>query len=738
MNNIVEIAKTFWQEEFGIFILEDSNPQHFPNPDILDPIWERYFPPLRILSTVIKDIFLSRQENPYQIQYPASYFLLNNSEENITDEEIYSKYVYSYFQRLQKLLKKLFDDEIQFPKSFDLFKDFMANLYCIVQNGQTSENKFRLTDNNFLITFLEMLPNSSNYNVLMWKFPSLLYNSNDYLTRYYSHRINPETFFNLLLDLSRQKHWIWSTFLNSNGSIDFFLNYTLPFFFSSINSNNHPKSHFFMLKSPDALFSLIEIIFSILICHYSEISRFNEIVEKLFYRINLFFAKSGTNHNPSLEVHIFRYYVQFLHFFKRKFPHPQFLSYFDSFVSYAIKSFYLKKLVLNLIVQYKQFGVTVMKHFRLLFEQHSDILFENNKFSIDDDDDQDQIEHNETEVINSNVPNKLIDHDSIDIMISFFNNNSLSRTENCFQFIQLCFDRAIHDSIHSRTICWLIPPLLSKIRNETQWLISFVKHITTFAFFSLTKNKYQKIVINIVDLLSAIYDKVTESVQIEISNGAALLHATKTIPFSYLYRMRPSSRYDKQVLHDLKVRCTRDKNFSKQFLDQKSMNSNFDERLLFSKLTPRQPQQPFAVMQNAPRRFESSRRYSYATPLTGIRNPNEKHIPTQKRQKVTGKIHQHKTLASLPNRPNDIICQPKITQQHSTIDSQTPRSLLIHQEYQQVVHAANQFCQHERPVTSSLKNGQRSIMPAKVEPIIPVLKTNQNAMPRTQQRVLYH
>lgn len=613
MQNIDELAINFWQSEFSINF-SSTKYNEFPDPQILDPIWDRYFPPMLILSDIIKEISFNQGErnsnNITNCIFDYHNRLNNNNmnESQFENEEFYSKYKIVFFQRLQKIIEKLFGDTLTFPHEFYSFNDFIINIYFIIKHNNKSYPQFTVTDTDFLIRFLENLPCSTNFSVFTWGFSSHLYDPKDPKIL----NIRADIFFEILLKLNRQKHWILSTFLNSSGAIDLFLDQMMPFISNNLNlSSNLNVQSEHLFKKSESLFILIELIFDILIGHYSEVGRFNEILNRLWNKLLFFISHNSSNSNEnsdvSLEIHIFRNCVRLLNFIKRKFQLPQFVTFFDSFISACGKSYHLCPLSLQLILYFKQSGISVIKHFRNLFEQadeensNSISNTTNNNFDDDDDnstpndnnntDDNNPNENNTSQQITLKV-DRSIDHNSILFMATYYKENLNNRNENCFQFVQLCMFQAIKDKVLSHTICSLLPPFLIKARNETQWMISFVKHICYFCVFALLKKKYMGRVILIVDLLSAIYSKVMESVQIEISNDAALMLATKRIPFSFICRLNPSPKFDKTVFHDLKVRCNRDTLFSKEILDQKNFKTNFSEPLLFSKLTPRQPQKP--------------------------------------------------------------------------------------------------------------------------------------------------
>lgn len=612
MNNRDELAINFWQDEFGINF-NSNKYNEFPDPQILDPIWERHFPPLLLLSDIIKEISLSQSDRSSSNICNCTFNLNNRIDINsdlFDNEESYSKYKLVFFQKLMKIIEKLFGDSIKFSHEFNSFNDLMLNLYCVINSNGNSQ--FSTTNTDFLIRFLENLPCSTNFSVLTWGFSSHLYDPQE--SNFFN--IRADIFFELLIKLNRQKHWILSTFFNSSGAIDLFLDQMMPFVSNNLNLSSFSNSQNgnYKIKKRESLFTLIELVFDILIGYSSEISRFNEIINRLWKKLLIFISNSSYNNNEnldiSLEIHVFRCCVRFLNYFKRKFPQPQFITFFNSFIFACEKSYHLRPLALQYVLLYKQLGIPVIKYFRNLFEQEEEENtnpMNNNNFDDDDDNNNNAGEDNNNSQTNDQsypLMKKSIDHNSILLMANYFKENLSNRNENCFQFIQLCMFQAIKDKILSHTICALLPPLLVKARNETQWMISFIKHVCYFCVFALLKKKYMGRVILIVDLLSAIYNKVMESVQIEISNDAALMFATKKIPFTLICRLNPSPKFDKTIFHDLKARCNRETDFSKEILEQKVFKTNFTEPLLFSKLTPRQPQQPnipFDVKTTAPR-----------------------------------------------------------------------------------------------------------------------------------------
>lgn len=786
MSNKDELAIKFWQDEFGINF-NSSKYNEFPDPQILDPIWEMYFPPMLLLSDIIKEISRSQMDRNRNNIAECTFNLSNRidiSDEIFDNEENYSKYKLLFFQKLLKITEKLFEDTIQFPHEFFSFNDLMVNLFFIIK---TNENKFSITDTDFLIKFLENLPCSTNFSVFSWGFSSHIYEPKE--STFFN--IRADIFFEILLKLSRQKHWILSTFFNSSGSIDLFLDQMMPFVSNNLNLFSFSKSQKgnFLLKKSESLFILIELIFDILIGYSSEISRFNEITNRLWKKLLFFISNNSNNENSdiSLEIHVFRCCIRFLNFFRRKFPQPQFITFFNPFIFACEKSYHLRPLSLQYVVLYKQFGIPINKYFRNLFEQdeedNSNSIINNNFDDDDDNSNRNEEENNNNSQINEHqnciILKKSIDHNSILFMANYYNKkeNLNNRSENCFQFIQLCLFQAVKDKILSKTICNVLPPLLIKARNETQWMTSFIKHICYFCVFALLKKKYMGRVILVVDLLSSIYNKVMESVQIEISNDAALMYATKRIPFSLICRLNPSPKFDKTIFHDLKARCNRETDFSKEILEQKEFKSNFTEHLLFSKLTPRQPQQPnipYNVKTTAPRsnyktcpsnisilsasstRNRPSNRNNYLNNSSfsfGSRTNNSSNVISSNSNDTNnnndglskhsivqnrGRIHQIQQVRQQTS--NSILYRSQFSNPQRQMIGSNRKSLMTQYQLQNQIptSSSNINITQDKPSSPDCQHQTRNGIDGKIEPTKPVVKSCPSKKIRgTTQRLIF-
>ncbi|OHS96020.1 hypothetical protein TRFO_10193 [Tritrichomonas foetus] len=370
--------------------------------------------------------------------------------------------------------------------------------------------------------------------------------------------INPFTFFtetvdynlflNILYKLNLTNHEIWKSIMQTNGNVDRFLDVYLPFLSSKWN---------FHLES-ESFFILYEIITDLIIQYYSIISRLNTALDAIR---NISIHIMGNKHSISLKLHVFRNYGRFLNFLKNNVSAAYFSSVFDAFVTECQKNRPLRLLTLKFIYNtFKPHGISyLIKHFRNLLASTRHHIDHNLFFYIF------QVFIEQTQMHQSDQFGDKLKKD-----IKHHNNNKghLNQKEPLINFIKLCLSTAVKDKILTQTICIIVSVLLEKVQiynSDLSFITNFSKKVTYFIFRCLFRRKYRRKIVSLLDLLSAIYPKLPESVQINISNDAAILYNTQILPFTAVSALRPSVKCDSNVFSEFRRKDEREP-FSKYIL----------------------------------------------------------------------------------------------------------------------------------------------------------------------------
>jgi hypothetical protein len=249
-----------------------------PTPDEMNVFWARCFPPLCLLSKSV-------------VNHDA------------------------YWRRLQRILSHI-ADEAEVPCPFTKTSRFFEALIVICRG----------LDGNSLsqiIQCLERMPHASDPQVILWDLPRVLR--------------SPWLYLNFLDRIRRDKHWLWTTLLNSLGGSDLLLDR----FFCYLD----PFPVVATWRELESRLIAIEVFCHVFIARPPADDRFFESFDKVFRK--LLSVIEGPS-RADLVIHCFRCAVNILESVKHKFPETAYLEYWTCLVCSGSKQHFLRQIVLRL------------------------------------------------------------------------------------------------------------------------------------------------------------------------------------------------------------------------------------------------------------------------------------------------------------------------------------------------------------------------------------------------------
>lgn len=424
--------KSWWNNYFPSDPIDFSS--RMPNYSATKHFWLDYFPPISILLG----------------------FPFNNDQ---------------FWRKVQKILQGLLKTDVPCP--FLKRKEFISFMFHLRE--EVKNNKTEL-----IISFLEQNPCNFDENFVLWMLPEAIGDVFIY--------------FQVLYEVYRRKHWIWSAFFRSLATIEHFIDKEIVFL--------EKVPYYLAGHRVECMTMLIEIITGI-ICSASVDSDFFKSVFPKFFDKLLCLVETPP---VSLQIHAVRTCFLIIKIFRTLWNPNVYLNILQKFIISSMKSVSTHDIVFRNLIP-------LVDSNRLMSSLFITVL--------------------------TNNPNA---HDIY--LISIFCSKDFG--EILQYIVKHIIIIALNNSVLSRTCLSVLPGLVSKI-PESVWIKNALRNMVRFIVLSQMISKYKRKANLIMELFQVLYESHVSWIQADVSFAAGIFMSCQKVPLSMIMPLKPTPTDSKYV-----------------------------------------------------------------------------------------------------------------------------------------------------------------------------------------------
>lgn len=378
----------------------------------------------------------------------------------------------AYWRRIQRILAYITSDG-DFPCPFNQKQKFINSVNYICSTYLKKHSYVQI------LKCLEVLPQITDSNIFIWQISD-------------SH--NSSTFFLDLLDqLVRCQHRIWTEFIASLSNSELMIDRLLPFIEPLPCKSKALPQRLIAIQVLESIFTKRRPENSYLL---------DTFLNKLYQLI----SRDGA---VELRIHCFRVIRSFLETCKSYFGTESYTNHWNKFVETSCKVPYLRHLI--------ECSVAASQYCSCSLAHLSRAIFQNNP------DPQDIWQ----------MTNILV---------------SRRESEKPLSAVQYVLTTAATNEIFSRVCCKAAPIIIRSLDGRLTWVQQFIRKATGFVVISNARNEYRGRAMLVLDLFVALSKSDIDLIRQEVSNAAAVLLASQRVPMAIANALKPSMRLDTAAL----------------------------------------------------------------------------------------------------------------------------------------------------------------------------------------------